>query len=556
MLAAGHLAPAPEVPFRVRCWLMEATARTATEWLDDVRAGLDADPYFGPICKLLQDPTRKAPRPIDPANMRKLCVSAQRFELSDGLLHLKDTDGRRLCIPETVRRDILHEAHDTTIAGGHFGADRTYMQVRTRFFWPRMWESVRRYVEGCDTCHRINGRAGLPMGLLQPLPVAQGRWKRIGVDFVTDLPESSSGNDCIVNFIDHLTKHAHWRACKKSLDAAGFAQLFVDEVVRLHDMPSEIVSDRDVRFQDYWKEVARRLGSRLLKSTAFHPQTNGQAENANKTVVRYLRCFATHQVDDWDELLPLAEFAYNSSIHRSTTISPFEADLGYTPDLPLDAIASTAMRARAQSIAALQGTKFVDHLERILHVAQDRLIEAQDVQAAEANRHRQPVDRRICVGARVFLDAKDLPITYANVRPNRRKLVHRYLGPYMIVRMVNPNAVELELPNDMAIHDVVNVSRLKLDRTNDERIYVTPPPPVRTSRSGTTHIIEAIVGHRPYEDKRAGWKYHVKWEGWDSKDNTWEPEANLAGAKTYWEARGGRPDDQPAGKRRRRARRS
>jgi hypothetical protein len=149
-----------ETVLRTRFQLMEGVARTASEWLDDIRQGLSTDPYFGPILGLLQRPDceRTAPKPTDPAGVRKLWVSAQRFELTDGLLHLKDREGPRLCIPDSMRREVLHEAHDTPVAGGHFGPDRTYMQVRSRFFWPKMWESVRHYVEGCDTCHRINGR--------------------------------------------------------------------------------------------------------------------------------------------------------------------------------------------------------------------------------------------------------------------------------------------------------------------------------------------------------------------------------------------------------------
>jgi hypothetical protein len=281
-------------------------------------------------------------------------------------------------------------------------------------------------------------------------------------------------------------------------------------------------------------------GYRLLKSTAFHPETDGQAENSNKMVIRYLQAFATSQVDEWDQLLPLAEFAYNSSIHRSIKVAPFKADLGYRRDLPLDSIARLTGK---QSKSSLQGGEFADRLERILRIAQDHLMDAQDTQAADVNRHRQPVDPRIKAGAKVFLDAKDLPITYANVRPHRRKLIHRYLGPYEIVRLVGPNAVELDLPNDMQIHDVVNVSRLKVDRTDNERIYVTPPPTVRTSRAGTSYVIEAILGHRPDEDKKgaAALEYEVKWGGWDTKDNTWEAEANLARRakgmlEKYWEA--------------------
>jgi hypothetical protein len=74
MLAAGKVAA--EVPIRVRCQLMDTTTRTATEWLDASRAGLTTDPYFGPICTLLQDPTGAASRPTDPASVRKLWVSA------------------------------------------------------------------------------------------------------------------------------------------------------------------------------------------------------------------------------------------------------------------------------------------------------------------------------------------------------------------------------------------------------------------------------------------------------------------------------------------------
>jgi hypothetical protein len=322
--------------------------------------------------------------------------------------------------------------------------------------------------------------------------------------------------------------------------------MFIDNVVRLHGVPREVVSDREVRFQDFWTEVTQRMGTKLLKSTAFHPQTDGLAENSNKTITKYLKAYATHSPEDWDEMLPLAEFAYNSSVHRSTKMTPFRLDLGRDPEIPLSALAAAARtRGNKPSSSSLRGREFADRLQRLLRVAQDALRDAQDGQVAEANRFRRPVNDSIKKGAKVFLDAKDLPITYANVRPNRRKLIHRYLGPYQIVRMTNPNAVELDLPNDMAIHDVVNVSRLKLDRTDDERIYVTPPPPVRTSRSGTSYLIEGIVGHQPDEDRKAGWKYHVKWEGWDAKDNTWEPEANLAGGKPlleeYWKKLGGRP---------------
>jgi putative transposase len=172
------------------------------------------------------------------------------------------------------------------------------------------------------------------MGLLQSLPAAEGRWQRIGIDFITDLPVSGSGHDCIVTFVDHMTNRAHWRACRKTIDAPAFARIFIDDIVRLHGVPQEVVSDRNVRFTaDYWREVTRILQTKLLMSTAFHPETDGLSENSNKMVVRYLRLFATHDQANSDNYLPLANYAYNSSVHRSTKLTPFELDLGF--ELPL-----------------------------------------------------------------------------------------------------------------------------------------------------------------------------------------------------------------------------
>jgi len=92
-------------------------------------------------------------------------------------------------------------------------------------------------------------------------------------------------------------------------------------------VPQEVVLDCDVRFTaDYWREVATILQMMLLMSTAFHPETDGLSENSNKTVVCYLHGFATHDQANLDDYLPLAEYAYNSSVHRSTKQRPFELD--------------------------------------------------------------------------------------------------------------------------------------------------------------------------------------------------------------------------------------
>ena len=394
-----------------------------------------------------------------------------------------------------------------------------------------MWKGVQAYTNGCGTYARVNQRAGKVVGLLKPLPVARGRWERVGVDFITDVPTSSRGNDCIVTFVDHFSKRAHWMPCAKTIDAAEFAQLYLEAIIRLHGVPREIVSDRDARFtSDFWTEVNKKLQTKLLMSTAFHPQTDGLSEISNKQVTWYLQAFATHHQDQWDTMLPLAEYAYNTSTHSSTDRSPFELDLGYTPSIPLDFVAG---RRQHDEMRSLDGAAFVERLQASLLDAQDRLREAQDSQTAEANKSRRPCTLQ--VGDLVMLNTKDLPITYASQDPSRRKLQYPWAGPYRIIMFRGPNAVELELPKDMSIHDTVNVSRLKkyiADPTREK----PPPPPIRAvmDKHGTiqrSYVVEAIVSHKKAPGIKGGYKFQIKWEGYDDDDMTWEPAANLSNAK-------------------------
>jgi hypothetical protein len=112
-------------------------------------------------------------------------------------------EGRRL------RLRLFEEFHDSKM-GGHFGQEKTYLQLSRRFYWPDMEASIRRYVKGCDLCLRTKARQHAPFGLLEALDIPQERWKQVGIDFITKLPTTPSGNNAIVTIIDHLTKRAHF----------------------------------------------------------------------------------------------------------------------------------------------------------------------------------------------------------------------------------------------------------------------------------------------------------------------------------------------------------
>src|SRR4051794_19521962 len=155
------------------------------------------------------------------------------------------------------------------------------------------------------------------------------------MDFITDLPPSATF-DAIRVVVDRLTKMVHFIPYRKSISGEETAKLFLDNMYRYHGLPDDIISDRGSQFiSRFWRSLFEILKVDIKLSSAFHPQTDGQTERVNQVLEQYLRCTINYQQDDWTLYLPLAEFAYNNSIHASTQQTPFYANYGYHPKLDL-----------------------------------------------------------------------------------------------------------------------------------------------------------------------------------------------------------------------------
>jgi hypothetical protein len=132
--------------------------------------------------------------------------------------------------------------------------------------------------------------------------------------------------------VDRFSKMAHFIPCQKTSDATHVANLFFKEVVRLHGLPKSIVSDRDTKFvRHFWRTLWKKLGTYFSFISSYHPQTNGQTEVVNRSLGNLLRSLVTEHLNQWDQILPQAEFTYNDSPNRSTGKSPFQILYGMQP---------------------------------------------------------------------------------------------------------------------------------------------------------------------------------------------------------------------------------
>lgn len=460
--------------------------------------------------------------PAYQAELVKVHPPSDPLQVKAGRLYYND----RIVVPEepSLRTRILAECHDSAVAG-HLGKDKTIEQVKRRFYWKGMDESIFQYVTSCDACQRNKPSQQSPMGLSMPLPIPTRPWQQVSMDLITGLPRSRSGNDAIVVFVDKLTKMVHYVACKTAVTAPELATLFLREVVRLHGVPESILSDRDPRFTaNFWRSFWSQLGTTLTMSTAYHPQTDGQTERANRTLEQTLRSFVSFRQNDWDQHLTTVELAVNNAQQASTGFSPFYLNYGQEVSLPLDrAVAGLLPPNNPSAVDRIR------QLKSDLVQAQTNIEKAQQRQSKYADQHRR--DAKLVVGDRVLLSTKHLKLVGADKRTP--KFACQYLGPFKIKRVVNDNAYELDLPAAMRIHPVLNVSRLKVYHDGATSFpsrpvpNPRPPPEVTLPNGDAQYEVESILASR---GKGQRTQYLVKWVGYDQYESTWEKASNVAGA--------------------------
>ena len=412
------------------------------------------------------------------------------------------------------RQQILLERHENP-AAGHYGYAKTLHGILKDFTWPKIQKDVRLFTQKCGICQRAKHRKHRPYGLLQPLPIPEKRWTHITMDFIVGLPPVDR-YDAIFVVVDRLSKMAHFVPTTSAINAEQTAQILIKEIFRLHGLPVDILSDRGPQFTSaVWKQLLKTLKTSRSLSTAYHPQSDGQTERTNQILDQYLRCFTDYNQENWIELLPMAEFSYNNSLHSATGFTPFFLNYGYHPRADTLAQEQPINTAEITNDTAMN---LVTTLDSILRQAKAHLEKAQDTMKMHADQRRD--FRTFAVGEYVLLSTRNLTTN----RPSA-KLEYRHIGPYKIIEQVTDTAYKLELPLTSKAHNVFHVSLLEPyineNPANDTTIPTTAsgsPPVVVDDKE--FYAIDRILDSREDDDT---WRYLIRWEGQPPENDSWEP---------------------------------
>jgi hypothetical protein len=409
-----------------------------------------------------------------------------------------------------LKRGVIHFFHDKPWAG-HPGISNTYELAKRDFWWPNMKQDVEQYVKGCAACQANKANTNPRKPAMFPItPEHTLPFQTVAMDFIVKLPKSGK-YDTLLTITDHdCSKAVILIPCQETITAEGVAALYMRYVFPRFGAPKKIISDRDTRLTSkFARALCAALGVHQNISTAYHPRTDGQSERSNQWVEQFLRFFCDERQDDWHTWLSFAEFAHNSWPSATTKKSPFDLIMGYTPRIEWvegpSHLPTVTMR--------------LSELNNIRDSALQQIVKAQKVMKMRnpGNKRFQPYKE----GDQVWLEGTNLKTLYPTA-----KLGPKRYGPFRVTKQLSEAVYRLEIPRQWKVHNVFHANLLTPYKETELHgpNFTRPPPDLIDGEP--EYEVEKILDA---QQRGRGRKTHflVKWKGYPTSDNSWEPRENL-----------------------------
>jgi hypothetical protein len=381
-------------------------------------------------------------------------------------------------------------------------------------------DSAEEYVKTCLTCQQNRTLNKKQAGLLQLLPIPEGRWESVSMDFMVSLPPSR-GFDAIMVVVDRFSKMTHFIRTKDEATVQEIGRLFFTHVFKHHALPKDIVSNRDPKFTSkFWRALWKRMGLEFKMSTYFRPQTDGQTERVNLVIQQFLRNYVAADQQDWVDHLELAEFCYNNSEHSATGATPFQMVTGKSLIVPMTwAAQGQPLNDASEEVPMV--TQFDEKRRHLWEVAKANFEKAHKRYKDFTDKFRQEV--KFQEGEEVWLNIKNFRLPEGL----SHKFLGAYAGPFKVLEKKLSNTYKLELLENLRVHLTFHVSLLKpvtRDASRPNREHNSRPPPDLVHNE-LEFEVEAMLKSRQLRGQER--EYLLKWKGYHPIKASWVNESDM-----------------------------
>ncbi|CAK9816796.1 Retrovirus-related Pol polyprotein from transposon 412 [Anthophora quadrimaculata] len=357
------------------------------------------------------------------------------YRYSDQLELIFSENQMELSREEQLR--LIEECHNSN-AAQHFGETKTLKRVQEKAIWRNMENDIVEFVKGCESCQReklIRIRSKEP-AIIPDTPHEPN--DKIAMDILGPLTPTNRDNKYILSIQDVLTKYLVLIPLK-TIDTATIIDELLRHYIYIFSAPKHILTDQGSNFiSKLMQEFETQFQIRHIKTTAFHPESNGSLERTHSTILNLIRTCMRDKNNEWDENLQLVCMGFNTAVHESTGYTPFELTFGHKANLP-STIASTPLLSQEELFK-----HWKQKHNAYIHKARYNLEKTKEKTQRRTNQNiirTQPVFN---VGDYVFLHND-------NVRKN--KLEPEWLGPYLILGTSSPTyTIKLDDTRTAKIH--------------------------------------------------------------------------------------------------------
>lgn len=287
--------------------------------------------------------------------------------MNEGVLCIKwmENNGERLriIVPRKLRDVVMWNFHDAVTAG-HLGVRRTFDKLnRSNYYWPHLRRYVQNYIASCDICEERKNPHRKKRSFIKSY-LSGVKFERIGVDIAGPFPKSVNGFTYIIVISDYFTKFTEIFPLR-NIDAETVAETLFKGWIKRYGCPQEIHSDQGAQFESQlFREMCKVLQINKTRTTSYHPQSDGMIERLNRTIKDILSKYISVNQTDWDKFIDGIVFAYNSTIHESTGMTPYKMVFGEEMTLPVNLITENV---DSDDIAVYKNeAEYVRHLEKCL----------------------------------------------------------------------------------------------------------------------------------------------------------------------------------------------